>query len=118
MIERYSNDKAAKIWSEKSKLDKWLQIEKEHVTTLYYNKEITHFEYDQIIKNLPDEISDDHIEKWKMIEKSTKHDGIRSSFVSFLLVEWTGRRRHCHDVKFQKERKKMKSKHQTKRCES
>ena len=74
MIERYRNDKATSIWSEKSKLDKWLQIEKEHVTTLYYNKEVTHYEYDQIIKNLPSEINEEHIEKWKMIEKSTKHD--------------------------------------------
>ena len=74
MIERYRNDKATSIWSEKSKLDKWLQIEKEHVTTLYYNKEVTHYEYDQIIKNLPSEINEEHIEKWKMIEKSTRHD--------------------------------------------
>ena len=74
MIERYKNDKATSIWSEKSKLDKWLQIEKEHITTLYYNKEVTHYEYDQIIKSLPNEINEEHIEKWKMIEKSTKHD--------------------------------------------
>ena len=74
MIERYRNDKATSIWSEKSKLDKWLQIEKEHITTLYYNKEVTHYEYDQIIKSLPNEINEEHIEKWKMIEKSTKHD--------------------------------------------
>ena len=66
MIERYKNDKATSIWSEKSKLDKWLQIEKEHVVTLYYNKEISHYEYDQIVKNLPKEINEDHITKWKM----------------------------------------------------
>lgn len=72
MIPRYKVKEISEIWSTKNKLSTWLEVEIAHLTALKSNiteKTITQEEYDEVINNVSIDI-----EKWKNIEKETKHD--------------------------------------------
>lgn len=72
MIPRYKIKEISNIWSTKNKLDTWLKVELAHLSSLtgnIINRTITEEEL-QIIK---DNVEID-IDRWKEIEKETKHD--------------------------------------------
>lgn len=72
MIPRYKVQEIHDIWKTENKLSTWLKVEMAHLRALLANKEdktITQEEFDQIESNI--EIN---VDRWKEIEKETKHD--------------------------------------------
>lgn len=72
MIPRYKVQEISNIWSTKNKLNTWLKIELYHLDSLSCNitdKTIS----DEELKKIKDNIKID-IDRWKDIEKVTKHD--------------------------------------------
>ena len=72
MIPRYKHDKISEIWSTDNKLKVWLNVELAHLSALNSNiteKTISQKEYEEIFDNI--KINKD---RWKEIEKETKHD--------------------------------------------
>ncbi len=72
MIPRYKHEKIAEIWSSDNKLKVWLGVELAHLSALNSNiteKTISQSEYETVVNNI--KIDKD---RWKEIEKETKHD--------------------------------------------
>ena len=72
MIPRYKVKEISDIWSTKNKLDTWLKVELAHLSSLtgnIINRTITEEE----LQTIKDNVKID-VDRWKEIEKETKHD--------------------------------------------
>ena len=72
MIPRYKVQEIHDIWSTKNKLNTWLKVEMAHLKSLSENivdKTITEEEYLDVHENVKVDV-----DRWKEIEKETKHD--------------------------------------------
>ena len=72
MIPRYKHEKIADIWSTDNKLAVWLGVELAHLSALNSNiteRTISQKEYETIVDNIKIDKN-----RWKEIEKETKHD--------------------------------------------
>ena len=79
MHARYTLKEFAELWSERSKYERWLDIEIAHLSVLKDEKIIPYHEYEEFMKLIPEEID---INKIQEIESVCKHDVI--AFVTYL----------------------------------